>query len=114
MITINGVEFSKGITNLAISTIDITEASRNAVGTMFIDLIATKDKLEIEFKPMTQEEMKKLLVALEPITFSVAYTNAKGDRRIGTFYKGDRVTPILCERNGKRYYDRFKISLIEC
>ena len=114
MITINGEVFKDKIISFAITTIDFTESNRNALGNLFMEFINRKDKLELEFAPMTQAEMRRLLLALDPLNFQVTYTDAKGDTRTSTFYKGDRVTPVLFVRDGKRYYDSFKISLIEC
>lgn len=114
MITINGVNmptpsgYTEGI-------MDITNAERNSKGTMFIDRIATKVKLELEWSTLEQTEMTKVLNALEAsITFSVTYVDAKtGTNKTGTFYKGDRNIPMLDYIDGKARWKGFKVNLIE-
>lgn len=93
---------------------DITEAERDSTGTMHIDLVATKYKLECSWAYLTQEQMTHILNAINPITFNVTFTDPKsGSDKTMNVYKGDRTIPILFIKEGKNYYKDFKVNFIE-
>lgn len=114
MITINNVAMPAP-SGYTVGIMDIVNAERNSRGTMFIDLIATKVKLEVEWKILTQVEITKILGAIESnVTFSVTYLDPKtGTNKTSTFYKGDRNLPMQDYMNGKPRWKGFKINLIE-
>lgn len=113
IISING--FSKSPSEYSVSIQDIVEAERDAQGTMHIDLIAKKYKIECKWSYLTQAEMSNLLNSLENnITFSVYFIDPHtGSNKSITCYKGDRKIPIMQVRNGVASYKDFSISLIE-
>lgn len=93
---------------------DITNGERNSKGTMFIDLIAKKWKLELSWGVLKQEEMTMLLNALEDnITFNVTFINLYGDTITRNFYKGDRKAGALFIQDGEVTWKDFSVNLIE-
>lgn len=93
---------------------DITEAERDSTGTMHIDLVATKYKLECSWAYLTQEQMTQILNAINPITFDVTFTDPKsGSAKTINVYKGDRTIPVLRVKDGKNEYKDFKVNFIE-
>lgn len=97
------------------SIMDITNAERNSKGTMFIELIATKWKLELEWSFLTQEQMTQLLNALESnVIFDVEFVDPKtGSMNTAKCYKGDRNAPMQDYMNGIPRWKNLKVNLIE-
>jgi predicted molibdopterin-dependent oxidoreductase YjgC len=93
---------------------NISKAERNARGTMIIERIATKRKLELQWKYLTPSQLSTVLNAVDPVFFSVTYqdpqTNAS---RTATFYSGDRTLGMFDFQNGVPRYKDVKFSLIE-
>lgn len=113
MLKVNGVEMPTP-TGMTPDAYDITEAARDSTGTMHIDLIATKHKLECTWAYLTQEDMSKILSAIKPITFGVTFTDPEdGNDKTINVYKGDRNMPILRVVGGKNEYKDFKVNFIE-
>ena len=113
MLKVNGVEMPtpSGMTPMMY---DITEAERDSTGTMHIDLIATKYKVECTWSYLTQEDMTKLLKAIKSITFRITFTDPEdGNDKTVSVYKGDRSIPILRVVDGKNTYKDFKVNFIE-
>lgn len=93
---------------------DITEAERDSTGTMHIDLVATKYKLECTWAYLTQAQMTTILNAIKSITFSITFTDPEtGSTKTMSVYKGDRSIPILRIVNGVNEYKDFKVNFIE-
>lgn len=96
------------------SIYDITDGERDSTGTMHIDLIATKYKLECKWNILSQANMTKILKAIKPITFNVTFIDPEtGTEKSITVYKGDRSIPIFRITNGENVYKEFKINFIE-
>lgn len=96
------------------SIYDITDGERDSTGTMHIDLIATKYKLECKWTVLTQSNISKILNAINAITFSVSFVDpVTGAEKTMNVYKGDRSTPVLKIVDGENIYKDFKINLIE-
>lgn len=93
---------------------DITEAERDSTGTMHIDLVATKYKLECSWSYLTQEQMTQILNAINSITFSVTFKDPlTGSDKSMNVYKGDRSIPVLFVKDGENHYKDFKVNFIE-
>ena len=93
---------------------DITEGERDSTGTMHIDLIATKYKLQLKWGVLTKAEMSSILNLIKPITFSVTFDDPEsGNEKTVNVYKGDRSIPVLIYKNGEPYYNGFSVNLIE-
>ncbi|MDR6883110.1 DUF6711 family protein [Bacillus sp. 3255] len=93
---------------------DIKKAERNTNGTLISELIATKAKLDLTWKFVTQEQMTKILNAVAPNFFDVTYFDMKtGDFRTATFYCGDRTAGMIDFLDGVPRYKDLKFNLIE-
>ena len=113
MIRINNVKLTSP-TSYKPSIMDITNGERNSKGTMFLDHIATKWKLELSWNALTQEQMTSLLNALEGnVTFSVSFLDLYGHTQTRTFYKGDRKAGLMIIKNNKCIWQDFSVNLIE-
>ena len=101
-------------TEITHSMYDITEGERDSTGTMHIDLIATKYKLQLKWGVLTKAEMSSILNLIKPITFSVTFDDPEsGNEKTVNVYKGDRSIPVLIYKNGEPYYNGFSVNLIE-
>nr|WP_302596478.1 DUF6711 family protein [uncultured Cellulosilyticum sp.] len=98
-----------------VSIFDIYEGTdRDSTGTIHLDYIATKNKLECTWSYLSQDELKSLLSAISQISFKVTYTSpATGESVTLDMYKGDRTIPILDVIEGETRYKDFKVNFIE-
>lgn len=113
MIKINGVELpTPSGYNVGIQ--DISKAERNAKGTMIIERIATKRKIELEWKYLSKESLSRVFNLVSPVFFTVTYIDPQsGGWRSGTFYCGDRNAGALDFKNGNMRYKDVKFNLVE-
>lgn len=113
MIKINGVELpTPSGYNVGIQ--DISKAERNANGTMIIERIATKRKLEVAWEYLSQEELSRVLTLVSPVFFAVEYIDPQeGTKKTGTFYAGDRTPKAMDFKNGKIRWKDINFNLIE-
>lgn len=80
-------------------------AGRNQLGEMFRDRVAVKRKLNCTWAAMTNEEISKLLKAMDDVFFTIRYPDAHdGTYREGEFYVGDRSTPLYVWNDEKKKY----------
>lgn len=113
MLKINGVLMPTP-SEMTPSIYDITDGARDSTGTMHIDLIATKYKLECNWSILSQANMTKLLNAIKPITFNISFIDPEtGLEKTIVVYKGDRSMPVLKITDGECVYKDFKINFIE-
>ena len=115
LLTINGVA-QKTPKNFSISISDIDgETTRNALGTMIRDRIATKVKLELEFPPLTQSEVSALLNATSNVFFNVTYQDPKAGMVTKEMYVGDRTIPMYRFGNGTTdlIWEGLKMNFVE-
>ncbi len=113
MVKIAGADITAPI-EIIPSMYDITEGERDSTGTMHLDLIATKYKLQLKWGVLSKNEMGALLSKIKPITFSVTFDDPEsGSPKTITVYKGDRTIPVLIYKDGKPYYKDFALNLIE-
>lgn len=93
---------------------DISKAERNAAGTMIIERITTKRKLEVAWSYLTATQLQTILNAVSGVTFTVSYVDAQTNAiRSGTFYCGDRSVGMIDYQNSVPRYRDVKFSLIE-
>lgn len=97
---------------ITISDID-GETGRNANGTMIRDRITTKRKLDCEWGMLTQNEISQLLNAVNPVFFTVSYLDPQRGRSTGTFYVGDRSSPVYTLTNQFKPWSGLKMNFIE-
>lgn len=113
LIKIDGVDMPSP-SGIQFGIMDLSKAERNANGTMIIERIATKRKLDLEWKYLSQAELASLLNAVSPVLFSLTYTDPQTNAlRTGTFYAGDRAVGVMDVKNGVIRYKDTKFSVIE-
>lgn len=89
------------------------ESERNSLGQLIRDRVATKRKVEVEYKKLDGPAMRTVLEKVEPVFFALAYPDPyTGGRRTITAYCGDRSVPIKYIRNGQIYWN-VKLSMTE-
>ena len=113
MITIGGVSIPTPST-YSISIQDLSKAERNANGSMIIERIATKRKLEMSWNYLSSSDLSSLLSKVAPVFFTVTYPDSvDGTTRSGTFYCGDRSSEAIDYISGTIRYKNVKFNLIE-
>ena len=113
MIKINGVAIPAP-TDFQVGIQDLSKAERNARGTMIIERIATKIKIEFEWIYLTKAEYQQLLNLVSPVFFTVEYPDPRtGSQRTGTFYVGDRTIGGLDFSKGEMRWKDCKFNVIE-
>lgn len=113
LIRINGVDiptpsdYTPGIQ-------DLVKAERNANGTMIIERITTKRKLEMTWKYLSAADLSTILNAISEVFFTVEYWDAQDNAmKTGTFYVGDRKAPMLDFKNGVPRWKDIAFNFIE-
>lgn len=113
MIRVNGVDLPTP-SDYVVGIMDISKAERNAAGTMVIDRIATKRKIEVAWRYLEKSDLSALFSLVSPVFFTVEYIDPQdNDWKSGTFYCGDRKTGAIDYRNGNIRWKDTKFSLIE-
>lgn len=116
MFKINGTTIDTP-SEYSINIASIDKAERNANGTMIIENIATKRKLDLSWANITQANLSQILGLLNASRFvTVEYLDSEtGTLTTGTFYSGDRGTGALPLYSGGvlSHWKDFKVSLIE-
>jgi hypothetical protein len=112
MIKINNVTIPTP-SNYSIGIMDLSKSERNANGTMVIERIATKRKIELNYNFITQTDLATLLQAVANTFFTVEYPDSQTGVRTGTFYVGDRTADGLDYKSGVMRWQNAKFNLIE-
>ena len=97
-----------------VGIMDLSKAERNARGTLIIERIATKRKIEMSWNYLNKIELSQLLKMVSPVFFQVEYIDPQENSwKNGTFYVGDRHVGALDYRNGNIRYKDIKFNIIE-
>lgn len=113
MIKINGVEIPTP-SDYTVGIMDLSKAERNARGTLIIERIATKRKIEMSWNYLSKEDLSRLLKLVSPVFFEVEYIDPQENNwKSGTFYVGDRKMGALDYRNGNIRYKDIQFNIIE-
>ncbi len=113
LITINGVAIPAP-SDLAVGIQDLSKAERNANGTMIIERIATKRKLELSWAYLDKASLSQVLNAVSSVFFTVTYVDPQTNgTKTGTFYCGDRKCGMIDFKNGIPRWKDIKFDLIE-
>ena len=113
MIKINGVVLPTP-SDYQIGIMDLSKAERNARGTMIIERIATKRKIELSWNYLSKDDLSRVLRLVSSVFFTVEYIDPQDNViKTGTFYCGDRTAGALDYRNGVMRYKDIKFNLIE-
>ena len=93
---------------------DLSKAERNARGTLIIERIATKRKIEMSWRYLSKEDLSRLFKMVSPVFFRVDYIDPQENAwKTGTFYAGDRHVGALDYRNGSIRYKDINFNIIE-
>lgn len=114
MLKVNGTTI-KTPQKMSIGIYDVSKnADRNAEGTIMIDRVAVKRKVECEWGALTNAEMSALLSACTAVFFSVTYPDPMtGAAKTITCYVGDRTAPVYREISGVPLWEGLKMNFIE-
>ena len=113
LISVNGVELPTP-SDYQVGIMDISKAERNANGTMIIERIATKRKIELAWSFLTKTQLSRILNLVDGVFFSVMYIDPQtGGEKVGTFYCGDRNCGMFSFRDGVPQYKDVKFNLVE-
>ena len=113
MIKINGVVLPTP-SDYQIGIMDLSKAERNARGTMIIERIATKRKIELEWSYLSKDDLSRVLRLVSSVFFTVEYIDPQENTwKTGTFYAGDRRVGALDYRNGVIRYKDINFNIIE-
>jgi len=114
MITVGGVSISTP-SDFSVGVMDLSKAERNANGKIIIERIATKRKLEMSWKYLSNASISALLTAISAsVFFTVVYPDPlTGSNRSGTFYVGDRNAGMIDYTAGTPRWKDVKFNFIE-
>lgn len=114
ILTIAGVEVKDpSVFQVDLQDID-KESERNANGTMQRTRVAVKRKLTVEWGPLSNSEISKILKSVSDVFFTVKYPDPElGGITTKTFYTGDRSAPVLRVNKGVTRWEGLKTNLIE-
>jgi hypothetical protein len=115
MLKVNGTEITAPKTYQA-NVLDIDgESNRNANGNLIRDRITTKRKLEMEWGPLSQDEISTLLSAVSDASFSVTFLDPMLGNVTKTMYVGDRTAPayVYDSDSGEMKWKSLKMDFIE-
>lgn len=113
MIKINSVTIPTP-SDYTVGIMDISKAERNATGEMIIERIATKRKLDLSWKYISQDDLSDLLNKITAVFFTVEYPDPQtGVLKTGTFYVGDRSAAAIDYRSGVMRWKDIKFNFIE-
>lgn len=98
--------------------IDSANSGRSANGTMIRDRVAggssAKRKLEVEWPPLSPDDIKTVFQAIGGKFFAVSYPDPyTGANRTGTFYAGDRTAPVARVWDGEVLWENASVNFIE-
>jgi hypothetical protein len=113
LIRIDGVDIPAP-SECSVGIQDISKAERNANGTMIIERIATKRKIELSWKYLDKDQLAQVFTAVSPVFFEVTYVDPQDNGiRTGSFYCGDRKCGMFDFKNGVPRYKDVSFNLIE-
>lgn len=100
---------------LKVGTFLITKSERTADGTMTMDIIAEKRRLDLTWPIIRDTDLQQILSLLKSKTFhQVTYPDPEyGEDRTITVYRGDVTTETGHKVEGTRYWRDVSIALIE-
>ena len=114
MLKVNGVRIKPPQTmSVDIEDIDAT-ATRNVLGQLTRDRVATKRKLVCTWGALTNQEISTLLKAVTSEFFSVTYPDPQEGKLVTkTMYVGSRTAPIYTWHKGVPQWSGLSMNFIE-
>jgi hypothetical protein len=93
---------------------DISNAQRNANGTMIIERITTKKTIKVSYAYISASDLKTVLAAIAPAYYNVTFLDPSVDAFVtSSFYCGDRSIGMINYQDGVAMYKDFSFDLIE-
>lgn len=99
---------------LTVGRFDLTKSGRTASGDMVMELIATKCRVDVVWKMLSDSDLQAMLntiTAHKPF-FTLQYPDAGGSKMM-TCYVGDITTSLWHTLGGVRYWEEVTIPFIE-
>lgn len=112
VININGVDMPNP-KDMTVAIMDISNAERNANGTMMIDRVATKRKINLDWPALEEADAQKVLNAVSDIFFTATFIDPQLGTTTKTFYVGDRTSPVLRHYGSKVKWEGLKLNIVE-
>lgn len=114
MIKVNGT-LIKTPSKVSIGIYDVSKtADRNAEGTILIDRVAVKRKVEMEWGALTNAQISTILSAVTAVFFPVTYPDPQtGADKTITCYVGDRTAPVHKYTGTTPMWEGLKMNFIE-
>ena len=113
MLVIGGVTVHPSEYDVSINDV-VENTSRNANANLIAERLATKRKIELKFKIMTQAQVAELYAVFTASFFvSVTYFDPALGTTTKTFYPGDRKNPMARYRSGVPIWKDVAFNLIE-
>lgn len=99
---------------IKIGRFDLTKSNRTASGKMVMEIIATKRRVDVIWKMLTDDDLRLIIdtIAAHKPFFTLQYPDAGGTATM-TCYAGDINTSLWHMVNGVRYWDEVGIPFIE-
>ena len=113
---LNGTDVSDLVKSLKVGyeTLVSDDSGRNANGDTVIDIVNQKVKVYVTFRPMDDEEMAKLLAAIEDFVISVTYRDVKTNRnKTVTCYTGTPEPDYYFIHNNRVLYKEMNLNFIQ-
>lgn len=100
--------------DIQIGRFDLTKAQRTTDGTMQMQYIATKRRLDVTWKMLTASQVEAILdwLADHKPFFIVEYEDANGTQQF-TAYAGDIKYSPWYKKGNTRYFESFTVAFIE-
>ncbi|MDV3426667.1 MAG: hypothetical protein LIR50_05690 [Bacillota bacterium] len=115
MLSVNNTDltFPKSY-SVILSDID-ANSQRNANGELIRDRLCVKRKLEMQWQPLTQDEISIILTAVQDTFFDCTFLDPKDGVITKTMYVGDRTAPayIVDEESNTGKWNNLKMDFIE-
>lgn len=94
---------------------DIIKEDRTANGNVIIERVATKRKIDLSWKYLSNTQLQELMTTISAnVFFTVSYPDPlTGATRSGTFYVGDRSAGMIDYQAGVPRWKDIKLNLLE-
>ena len=100
--------------NWSKNDIDASSTGRSKDGTMRRKRVATKHKLQVTCRTLSESELSSLASLISPQTVSVTYLNpATGSNRTATFYGSSVKAATVMDVGGHVMYSGVAFDLVE-
>lgn len=112
---IGNVDFSTCVNELKVSRSNNYNAQMNAAGDTVVDFISRKRQIEVGIIPLNDEQMKKLMAAIDNFNVSISYRNpvtGKIEDGVNCIIPGDDVEYYTIQTN-KVSYKAFNLKFTE-